>query len=50
MTAERSKRPESGGMEVLPPVFERPVLKDAFFWLFLGTLAFWVLAIWYLFF
>jgi hypothetical protein len=35
--------------EETPTVFERPVLRDAFFWLFLATMLFWAAVI-YLFF
>lgn len=36
--------------EATPPVFEKPVLRDAFFWLFLATLLFWAVVIYLLFF
>lgn len=35
--------------ETTPPVFEKPILRDAFFWLFLATLMFWSLVIYMLF-
>ena len=29
------------GMEDTPPTFEKPVLRDPFFWLFIATLVLW---------
>lgn len=41
---------KSSGLEQLPHVFSRPVLKDRFFWLTVVMLAAWAVAIWLLFF
>lgn len=36
-------RPSASGLERVPPIFRGPVRRDPFFWLFLATLAFWLL-------
>ncbi|MFZ1816154.1 MAG: hypothetical protein WBO55_13400 [Rhizobiaceae bacterium] len=38
------------GLENTPPVFGRPLWKDRFFWLMIGTALFWCAVIWYFFF
>ncbi len=38
------------GINGVPPVFTRPFWRDAFFWLLLGTLAFWAIVLRFLFF
>ena len=41
--------PKKYGMAQLPPLFTRPLWCDRFFWLILGTIAFWVLVLGYFF-
>jgi hypothetical protein len=36
--------------EESPAIFQKPVLRDAFFWLFLATTLFWAVVIYLLFF
>lgn len=36
----------ASGLEKTPPIFSRPVWKDAFFWIFLFTIAFWSVVFW----
>jgi hypothetical protein len=38
-----------GGLDKAMPAFESPVLRDPFFWLFIGTLAGWAAFLWLLF-
>ena len=41
---------KSSGLEQIPNVYSRPLLKDRFFWLTLAMLAAWAAVIWYFFF
>lgn len=45
-TTTPSKETVAGGMEVTPPVFERPYLRDPFLWLVMAAIAFWAVVIW----
>jgi len=45
-----SRGQKTSGMEQIPPVFSRPLWKDAFFWTLIGTACLWAFAIWLFFF
>lgn len=49
MIAGMIERRRSSGLERIPPVFSRPVWRDAFFWLLIAMAGFWTLVIWYFF-
>jgi len=40
----------TSGLEQIPPVFSRPLVKDRFFWLLIGMIVAWAAVLWYFFF
>jgi hypothetical protein len=39
---------KTSGLEKIPPFITRPLWKDGFVWIGIGTVLFWILVIWYL--
>ena len=44
-----TRKHQPSGLEQIPPVFSRPLWKDAFFWLLIAMIAFWAQVLWYFF-
>jgi hypothetical protein len=38
----------SSGMEKMPPIFSRPLWRDGFFWILIGTACLWAAFFWWL--